>query len=112
MDERPGWTWVLDAQAAILADVHHRHSRDWLMMPAGPGLELAMMLLQTPGTYTHHTQLTATLQTVEPTPAPAPERAAGPGAIRAAEGDYVRTTDAPMDDRWRKLADMNGVPGG
>lgn len=115
MDERPSWTWLTDAHEAIAADVHHRHGLDWYTMPTAPGFRLAMLLLQTPGTYTHSSVLTA--QLTEPTKAPtaeppAPRRAGGPGAIRASEGEHTTAAAAPMSDRWRALADMNGVPSG
>jgi hypothetical protein len=74
VDERPSWTWLTDAHEAIAADVHHRHGLDWYTMPTAPGFRLALLLLQTPGTYT--------------------------------------AAAAPMSDRWRALADMNGVPSG
>lgn len=121
MDERPGWTWVTDAAEAIAADVHHRHGgADWFAMPAGFGLRLARLLLQTPGTYTHSSVLTAAAaaaptaaRPATPTPREAPRkrRTVGASAVAQMEGDYVKRTgsDRSLDDRWVKLARANGL---
>lgn len=123
-DERAGWLWLLGALPAVVADCHHRHGLDWHQLEAGTALELAGLFLATPGTYTHATvavpeQERLLVERLEQNrqerhqPAQAP-RGGPAGPMRRYEArnlgaDATVTEDVAVDDRWRRLAEQNGI---
>lgn len=116
--------WVVAAQDAIAADCHHRHGLDWYRLDAHTALRLARLFLETPGTYTHSTvaipeqeRLLEARGLIERITAEKPTTAEAERVWRRRDSvdtgvEHVKTTDAPMDDRWAALADMNGMDHG
>ena len=109
-----GWLWPIHREVA--ADVHARHRKDWYDLPLEDAADLARMMLNTPGTYTHSMHVlpyvgtmpvAAPVAALAPSPPPLPEP-----PKRLAMAEHTSTpgqNPSEWTDKWKELARLNGV---
>lgn len=127
---RKEWDWLRgEAYDAVVADIHHRHGLHPHELDARSFLRLARFMLNTPGTYTHsmvaipeRERLLEEAGLVTRLAAMAQPQQLATGRAPNASGSMMRheARDAggetqhqartgPVSDRWRELAERNGV---